>query len=128
MSFHVRYFPPRRFKTLASKLLADTDPEYDAECKARTAMGRFYYAALLIAHQKLNQQGIIIPNSPTIHRDVITAFNEQNATIGSLLDQLREKRVDADYYMDSQINVGIVKRYEQITERVIALIDQWRAT
>jgi len=127
MAYHVRSFPPRRFKSLASKLLADSDPAYDSDCKARTAMGRFYYAALLIAHQKLNQQGISIPNSPTIHKDVITAFNEQNPTIGSMLDQLREKRVDADYFMTAQVNINIVKKYELMTERVIALIEQWKA-
>ncbi len=128
MAYRVRSFPPRRFQVLASKLLADQDPEYDSDCKARTAIGRFYYAALLIAHQKLNQQGISVPNSSTIHQDVITSFNEQNSTIGSLLDQLREKRVDADYYMAAQVNINIAKKYELMAERVIALIDQWKVS
>jgi hypothetical protein len=126
MAYKTHSFPPRRFHTLASKLLADSDPDYDHDCKARTALGRFYYAAMLVAFQKLNQEGIPITNSSKIHEDVIRAFNEQNPTIGGLLDQLREKRVEADYYMNSQITLALARKYDLMAERTIRLIDQWK--
>lgn len=117
-----RVYDPRRFLDLSNRILSDGD--YERESRARTAIGRAYYAAFLIAYQKLREKGVRIPESSEIHRAVIQTFMEKGlSTIGNPLDQLREKRVDADYHMDSNITVSLGQRCAKLSEYVIQLIE-----
>jgi len=120
-----RVYDPRKFADLANDLLVDG--KYERESRARTAIGRAYYAAFLIAHRKLQEQGLRIPETGKIHQIVIQTFIEKGLSmIGNPLDQLREKRVDADYHMDSSITVSLGKRCAKLSEYVIQLIEEIR--
>jgi len=118
----IRVYDPRRFLDLANRILIDGD--YERESRARTAISRAYYAAFLTAYQKLREKGVRIPESSEIHRVVIQTFMEKGlSVIGNPLDQLREKRVDADYHMDSNITVSLGQNCARLSEYVIGLID-----
>ena len=87
----MRVYDPRRFLDLANQILIDGD--YERESRARTAISRAYYAAFLIAYQKLREKGVRIPESSEIHRVVIQTFMEKGlSVIGNPLGQLREKK------------------------------------
>ena len=116
-------FNPRKFLDLGKSLLAD--PQYDKDTKGRTAMGRFYYAAFLVALKKMERDGMAIRDNSKIHQEVIFAYMDNGFTdIGGKLDQLREMRVKADYDMMSEIALNECRRYAQLSERTIQLIDQ----
>jgi len=116
-------FDPRRFLVLANKLIADGT--YERAGRARTAMGRIYYAPFLLAFEKLQQQGIRIPNLNKIHESVIATYMDKGLfSIGDGLNQLRESRVDADYKMMANITLSKCKKLAKLSEYVIQLIDQ----
>jgi hypothetical protein len=118
-----RGFNPRKFLELGETLLNDRD--YESDCRCRTAIGRFYYAAFLIALQKLKDCGIHIQDNSQIHQEVIDEYMDRNFShIGDLLHQLREKRVDADYHMDVELKVGQCSRYATLSERAIQFIEE----
>jgi uncharacterized protein (UPF0332 family) len=120
-----RGFNPRKFLDLGKTLLED--PGYESDSRARTALGRFYYAAFLIALQKLQQQGIAIQDDSKIHQEVIGTYMDKGlSSIGNILNQLREKRVDADYHMMAEVTLGNCRRYALFSERAIALVEQVR--
>lgn len=118
-----RGFNPRKFLDLGKRLLVDHGYG-EEESRARTAVGRFYYAAFLVALQKLQSEGIPIQDESKIHKEVIDTYMDKGlSSIGDLLDQLREMRVDADYHMMPEIKVGACRRYSSLSERAIELID-----
>jgi uncharacterized protein (UPF0332 family) len=118
-----RGFDPRRFLDLANRLMIDHS--YEREPRARTAMCRIYYSAFLVAFQKLQEKGIPIQDDEQIHKAVIETYMEKGLyTIGNSLDQLREKRVDADYHMMASITPDMCKKYATLSERVIQLVEQ----
>lgn len=114
-------FNPRRFLSLGIKL--SRDKKYDEDCRARTAISRIYYAAFLVALNKMIKAGIKIRDNSKIHREVINTYMENGYTdIGDKLDQMRERRVDADYNMLSDISVAECQYYSRISQRTITLI------
>jgi uncharacterized protein (UPF0332 family) len=118
-----RSFEPRGFFSLANRLL--TDSEYQRDSRIRTAIGRFYYAAFLLALKKLRQKGVRVSDDAKIHKAVIEKYMEMGlSSIGNRLDQLRERRVDADYHMKSRITVGAGRNCAKLTEYLIGLIEQ----
>jgi uncharacterized protein (UPF0332 family) len=118
-----RGFNPRKFLELGQNLL--NDKAYETDCKCRTAIGRFYYAAFLVALEKLQDEGISIQDTSTIHQEVIGNYMDRGLShIGDLLDQLREKRVDADYHMNSEIKMSACHKYAALSERAIQFIEQ----
>jgi len=115
-------FNPRKFLDIGKGLLEDRG--YDEDSRVRTAIGRFYYAAFLVAFQKLRSQGIPIQDDSKIHKEVIDAYMDRGlSSIGDLLDQLREMRVDADYHMMGEMRLSTCRRYALLSERAIGLID-----
>ena len=117
-----RGFNPRRFLELGKRLLVDG--RYEEDSRARTALGRFYYAAFLVALQKLQSEGIPIQDNSKIHKEVIDTYMDKGLSpIGDLLDQLRDMRVDADYHMMAEMKLSTCKRYASMSERAIELID-----
>lgn len=119
-------FNPKKFLDLGRKLLMD--PDYDEDSKLRTAMGRIYYAAFLVAQRRLVREGIKIQEPSKIHQEVISAYMQNGFTeIGNNLDELRDVRVDADYIMTAQLAQNQCKRYAQMSGRTIELIEQIRA-
>jgi uncharacterized protein (UPF0332 family) len=100
------------------------DKRYDTESKVRTAIGRAYYAAFLIAQAKLESLGDSFTNEKRIHADVIEKLSARDSGLGSKLNSLFYYRVDADYRMNSNvINLGpsACKFAQHIIIRVQAL-------
>ena len=120
----VRRFDPRKFLDLANVLIGDG--RYEKDCRARTAMGRIYYSPFLLTLQKLREKGIPIKDSDRIHKMVIeTCMGKRSlSTIGNGLNQLREKRVDADYHMKANITLDNCKKQARLAEYLIELIEQ----
>jgi len=118
-----RAYDPRGFFSLADRLL--TDGEYRGESRIRTAIGRFYYAAFLLARKRLQEKGIRVSDGAKIHEAVIEKYMDMRlSSIGNRLDQLRERRVEADYHMKSRINISIGRKCAKLAEYVINLIEQ----
>lgn len=118
-------FDPRKFLELANQLIWDVD--YERHPRARTAMGRIYYAVFLLALRKLQEKGFRIQDQERIHQFVIETYNKEHLyPIADGLDQLREKRVDADYHMMTGITLDSCKKCVQFSEYIIRLIEQIR--
>lgn len=116
-------FNPKKFLDLGKSLLMDR--RYDEDSRVRTAMGRIYYAAFLVARKKMEQAGIAIQDPSKVHQEVIDAYMGRGFTdIGNKLDQLRERRVDADYHMMADLALIECRQYAQLSERTIQLIEQ----
>ena len=65
----------------------------------RTAIGRTYYAAFLLTREKLTGMGITLRQDEKIHKEVIEKLKERDSFSADLLDDLREERIKADYYL-----------------------------
>jgi len=118
-----RIYDPTKFLELANSLLLDGD--YERDSRARTAIGRLYYAAFLLGWQKLSEKGISIPESSEIHKLVITMYNDKGlSSIGNRLDQLRESRVDADYHMRTNVTIELGKKCSKLAQYTIDLLNQ----
>jgi uncharacterized protein (UPF0332 family) len=116
-------FDPNKFLEFANHLINDGD--YERDCRARTAIGRIYYAPFLLMLQKFSEKGVSIKEREKIHQLVIeTCIENGLSTIGNGLDQLREKRVDADYNMMANITLDNCKKQAQLAEYIIGLIGQ----
>jgi uncharacterized protein (UPF0332 family) len=88
-------------------------------------MCRIYYAAFLVALQKLQEKGIPIQDDDKIHQAVIETYKEKKlSNISDGLDQLREKRVDADYHMMVDVTPNLCDKYAKFSEYIIQLIEQ----
>lgn len=98
------------------------DGDHDKETRYRTAISRAYYAAHLFSYQKLQSLGykvqkeqmtckICSSNIPCYigqHQNVINSMKGKNFVFGDMLDRLREIRNDADYKLNSKIDIGKV--------------------
>jgi uncharacterized protein (UPF0332 family) len=105
------------FLDIANRILGSA--RFRDEASWRTAIGRAYYAAFLKTKEKLERVGIIFTDVDTIHQQVINRVMERNTDLGNMLDTLRDKRVDADYYMDKTISKELAGRCATLSERVI---------
>ena len=116
-------FNPKKFLDLGKKLLMDKG--YDEDSRVRTAIGRIYYAAFIVALKKLEREGITFRDPTKIHQKVIGAYMDNGFTdIGDKLNQLRERRRDADYNMMAELAFNECRGYAQLSERTIFLIEQ----
>lgn len=116
-------FDPRKFLDVAKDLTFDG--KYEKDARVRTAVGRLYYGVFLLAWQKLGEKGIPIENNDKIHQSVIETYNEKNlSTIGNGLDQLREKRREADYEMKAAVTLNDCKNCIKLSEHIVDLIDR----
>ena len=89
-------FDPERFLALASRLVQHGGEE-DYRCSA----SRAYYSCLLMARDNLfGSDGGSMRATESMHRAVIDAIPD--ARLSRRLDELRELRVQADYYTNPQ--------------------------
>ncbi len=86
-------FAPHEFIEIANSLAALDS----SEASLRTAVGRAYYAAFLIARQNLGVTG-----RRNVHSRVISELKRTDRFAGDQLDKLEELRGFADYDMDVQ--------------------------
>ena len=69
--------------------------------------------------------GIRIQDNTRVHQEVIDAYMDNNFTdIGDKLDQLREMRRVADYDMMAELALNECRKYAQLSERAVYLIEQ----
>jgi uncharacterized protein (UPF0332 family) len=105
------------FLEVATRILGDK--RFRDEASWRTAIGRAYYAAFLKTKEKLEHGGLKFTDVDTIHQQVINGVMERDTNLGDMLDLLRQKRVDADYYMSKTISKELAGRCATISEKVI---------
>ena len=90
-------FDPERFFALASRLVQRGSEEEDYRC----AVSRAYYSCFLMARDKFfGSDSTRMRASESMHRAVIDAIPD--ARVSRRLDELRELRVQADYYTNPQ--------------------------
>ena len=119
-----KQFKPRKFLKLAEGLILDED--YEKPARIRTAVGRAYYASHLFLKEKMQQAGWQIPEDHSVHNFIINELLETEvAHIGSKLDHLLQKRRDADYYMDSLLDISEGKYCIQVSQEIIAFMEQY---
>lgn len=94
-------FKPNLFLGLAEKLI--DDGRYNESSRSRVVVGRAYYAAFLGARNRLRQLGQSFNKSTSEHRQVINGLTQRKYHLGDKLATLFDKRVDADYHMDTNI-------------------------
>lgn len=93
---------PLRFLSLARRLANNAT----AEEEWRTAVGRAYYALLLLALNHRRVQTLLrtrrikkLRKKKGLHAAVIAALTEISTSLGGKLDNLRKLRVEADYHL-----------------------------
>jgi uncharacterized protein (UPF0332 family) len=98
-------FDPQHFLDLATNLIGDT--QYNGEARYRTSISRAYYAAHLVSKKKLEEIGITFPveeDKAKIHKFVIDSLSRKNKGIGDMLWNLRRRRNEADYNLNTEFN------------------------
>ena len=70
----------------------------------RTAVGRSYYSAFLLAKELLEHKGRYVQDNKKVHKETIENVKLFNDFLGDQLDNLREERVSADYYMNEEFD------------------------
>ena len=113
-------FDPQHFLDLATNLIGDT--EYNVEARYRTSISRAYYAAHLISKEKLEEIGITFPvkqDKAEIHKMVIVSLKNKNKVVGDMLWDLRRKRNEADYDLNTEFNEYGTQVLLSVAETVI---------
>lgn len=91
-------FTPEQFDQLARRLAS---PQAD-EATIRTAIGRLYYAALLLTRQVLWEKRGFSSGLGESHAKLINEINRGKTTsLAGMLKRLRELREHCDYHLDS---------------------------
>lgn len=107
-------FDPRHFLDLASELVQvlPTGPAGkglltpEQEAKARTAIGRAYYAAYLVARWYALEQDPFLSLREDSHQALFRWYESNDrASIGSNLFMLSKKRREADYKLDAKTRI-----------------------
>lgn len=89
------------------------------EALIRTAIGRAYYAAFLFTREKLKGLGIQIRQEEKIHQEVIEKLKKKDTFSGDLLDDLREERIKADYYLNEHVKYHNGTKSARLSELII---------
>ena len=116
---------PREFQQLASKLILGASVS-----EFRTAISRAYYATYNVGVEILVRMGFQIGKGPGGHGDVWKRLSNSGHTevekVGSQLNDLRSKRIQADYRLNDQ-EVENQKTAQAIVEqanRMIKTLDE----
>ena len=95
-------FDPRQFLELADDLSA---PVGTTEAALRTSVGRAYYAAFLVARDRLGAIPLLSPEDlydrPDVHGKVVQTVKGKKSGLGDKLNKLRRLRQQADYVLSS---------------------------
>lgn len=86
-------FDPQEFWQLARALADDSEDE----ARLRTAIGRAYYAAFLVASTKAPPASGTAGRSPNRHIEVGKRICSYSSSAGAYLNGMREQRKHADY-------------------------------
>ena len=118
-------FNPDEFMRIARELETHIMTGFD-EAKARTAIGRAYYAAFLHGREKILGRNpfLLTPYPPKEwHKRVQDAFvTLGKGSITNLLYGLHRRRIKADYRLNAQINLRDVQDSIQLADTTISKI------
>ena len=124
-------FDPVGFNQLAEELLsnltgAPVEESGPDQARIRTAIGRSYYAAFLVARQSLLAQGDTRPTRGLHHhRLVVDALGGENSDLGSKMYRLRPRRNRADYNLNpSSYTLQAGQYWLGIASEIIAEADR----
>ncbi len=114
------------FMRIARELETNIVTMFD-EAKARTAIGRAYYAAYLHGREKIlriNPSLLTVYPSKEWHKRVQDAFARLGkGSITNMLYGLHRRRIKADYKLNAQINLKIVQDSLQLADTAISKIN-----
>jgi uncharacterized protein (UPF0332 family) len=110
-------YNPDRFLSLAEKLIYDKN--YEEQSRSRVVVGRAYYTAFLKTQKKLMELGYSLNNATRIHKQVIDLLRDIKPDLGDKFSSLFDKRVDADYYMDTDIRLESGKMSLRTAQSII---------
>lgn len=92
--------------------------------KYRTIIGRAYYAAFLSTREHLTFHKAKTFDKDRQHKDVLDALDEFDAyDVKSMLDQLRDIRVRADYYLNTFFDMDLCEKSLMLSEEIINAIE-----
>jgi len=110
-------YNPDHFLTFADKLLYDRS--YEEKGRSRIVVGRAYYAAFLKTQKRLMELGYPLNVHTRVHKQVIDVLREIKPDLGDKFSSLFDKRVDADYRMETDIKVDTGKMSIRTAQSII---------
>lgn len=111
-------FNPEFFLDIA-KMIKENN-SLNEQGKIRTIIGRAYYAAFLCAREHLKIHKARAFDKEHQHQDVLNALDDFEANdLKQWLDQLRDKRVNADYHLNSSLDMNLCEKCLRLSEEII---------
>ncbi len=104
-------FDPVEFLDMAEELIEDR-----GEARARTSVGRAYYASFLCARGTAGLTGL---KTPDVHRKVVRFLYAREPLAANLLHLLRRQRNHSDYDLQLAIGSSEAKESIKISKRII---------
>lgn len=118
-------FDPKKYIVLANDIINDSN--YDEQTRYRSSISRAYYAAFLVARDKLKAKYPIYfkenDDNENIHKKIIEFLKSTHPHIGDMLFNLRRKRNKADYNMTYNFNIKTTNSHKEDAEDLIDEID-----
>lgn len=113
----MNHFNPEIFLEIAKRIkIAEELEEFG---RLRTSIGRAYYSAFLSTRSRLEMKGQSF-GTDSQHKDVRDFLKTiKRDGIANLLKQLFDFRVDADYKLKANINLGLCNKCIMIAEEII---------
>ncbi len=110
------------FRELAEELRQRED-----EAAKRTAIGRLYYAVYWRARTLLENEGFVYRRGEQSHQQVWQEFKHRGRTrraVGSLGIDLRDNRVEADYFANIEDIAGLTESSFESAEKISVYLQQ----
>lgn len=115
------YFNPEIFLKVAKEI--KDNKSLDEQRRFRTSIGRAYYAAFLKTREHLSYRGYSFDKDHQ-HQDVLDALDDLNQNnLKTWLDNLRDNRVNADYFLSKVVHEGLCEKSLILSEEIINSIE-----
>ena len=109
------------------RVLAEELREREDEAAKRTAIGRLYYAIYWRARNLLEDEGFVYRRSEQSHQQIWQEFKFRGRThrvIGVLGLDLRDNRVEADYFSEIDDIKSLADSSFEIAEKITVYLEQ----
>ncbi len=117
-----KFFDPAIFLDIAKKIKEKSD--LDEQGKARTIIGRAYYAAFLTIREYLKIHKAKRFSKEHQHQDVLDTLDDLDQQhLRNMLETLRDNRIDADYFLNKTIDINICKKSIILSEQIITSVE-----
>lgn len=107
--------------------LAEELQEKDDEASKRTAISRLYYALYWRARNLLEDEGFIYRRGEQSHQQIWQEFRHRGRThraIGNFGIDLRDNRVEADYFTEIDDITALTDSSFEIAEKITVYLEQ----